>query len=135
MEEFAGLLHVGPRLWRIQGNRRADRFGLLEDGFGLLGIVFRPGFAGRVPGADFSEVAVGEVAAFVKHCVVNGIVVDGVRCCLAQIFAVRTAVGKNAFFQIKGDKGGPEGWDVPGLELIGVFGGKFRGIGVRHIVD
>ncbi len=88
-----------------------------------------------MPRADFGKITVGEVAAFVKYGVVNRLVIDRVGSGLAQLFTIWVTIGKRPFFQVKGEKRGAQRRYIPGLELVGIFGGKICCVGIGHVVD
>ncbi len=75
------------------------------------------------------------IAAFVKHRLVNGFMVGGMGHGLAQHFALGGVVRKRAAVAIEGQMGGAKRGRIPGLKLAGVCRGKLRRVGIGHIVN
>ena len=72
----------------------------------------------------------GDLAATIKHCLLNRFMVNGMRCCQTQLL-----VRKRAFFHVEDDKRGRQRWHLPGLKFASILLGKISRIRLRHVID
>src|SRR5205814_568661 len=97
MNQLGSLLQVGEGVQGLQEDFGVDGFGFPKDGLGFFRIVFWPWLGpSRMPGTGRSIDPSGDLAAAIKHRLLNRLMVDGVRRGPAQLL-----VRKRAFLQVK----------------------------------
>src|SRR5262249_29256462 len=104
---------------------------LPEQESGFVRVIGRPRFHPRsIPGARWSVKPAGNFTTAVEHDLLDGFVVDGMGRRLTHLL-----IGERPCVQIEENERRGQYWDLPSLELAGVFRGKIFRIVVGYGVD